>query len=273
MFAWRSLRDLGPNELSPFTFQPALNFDDAPTAGYFPSISFAGAVSLFSSEILINTVTFNQQGIPTLSDPVQVPVLPYAAPISVSALGTPATHTISPVASFRLAPAHVRDNKLWLLCNIGVNNQGVSELPVAIPPQGTITRDAARFTQIDLSTNTVVSQGTLFQATATNELGERSFLTPAIMSNEAGDVIIGATTTAADERLNTAVAQLKDNNTTVGEPVLYTESTDNYNATEDWEFLPFARWGDHTRVSPDPSDPMLFWTAQQWCSDEMRLLR
>ncbi len=272
VFAWRSLRDLGPEMLSPFTFQPALNFDGNPDTAFFPSIDFGDALEGFSSRFLMQTVTFNG-GTPTLSDPIEIPVLPYALPISVPALGTPATHEISPVASFRLAPVHIRDNSLWLVCNIGVNNQGMSEAPVAPPPEGTITRDAARFAQIDITKlgtpeTAVVSEGTLFQATPTNELGARSFLTPAIMSNEQGDVIIGATTTAADERLNAAVAQLINNNTDVGAPVLYTESVSNYNATEDWEFNPFARWGDHTRVSPDPSDPTLFWTAQQWCSDE-----
>ncbi len=274
IFSWRSLRDLGPNELSPFTFQPALNFDEMPTTGYFVSNELADANVGFSSQFLVNTVTFDAQNVPTLSEPIQVTVLPYAVPFTVNALGTPVSHHISPVASFRLAPTHIRDNTLWLVCNIGVNNEGVSQLPVAVPPAGTITRDAARFTQVDVAkissdpANSVISEGTLFQATETNELGERSFLTPAIMSNVTGDVLIGATTCGANERLNAAVAQLVANNTAVGIPVLYTESDSDYFATEDWEFNPFARWGDHTRVSPDPSNPKLFWTAQQWCSEK-----
>jgi hypothetical protein len=158
--------------------------------------------------------------------------------------------------------------------NIAVDNTGES-IPPALPPSdgGLMTRDAARFTQIDitqLDTDpevAVLTQGTLFQATETNDVGARSFLTPSIMSNAQGDVLIAATTTAADERLNAAVAQLIENNSAVGEPVLYTNSVSDYNATEDWEFNPLARWGDHTRVSPDPADPAAFWTVQQWCSD------
>ncbi len=281
IYAWRSLRNLGVNMLSPYTFQPALNFDATPTAGYFPSIEFTDAQAGAATRFLVNTVTFNAGGLPTLSNPIEVPVSLYVLPLNLiepatsngsGVLGTPSSHPISPVASFRLAPSHVRNSRLWLVNNIGVDNTGTSSM--LLPPlEGSITRDAARFTQIDVTKlvttpgGSVVSQGTLFQATDSNVVGERSFLTPAIMSNAQGDVIIGATTCAANERLNAAVAQLINNNTAVGTPVLYTNSVSDYDATEDWEFYPFARWGDHTRVSPDPVNPQLFWTAQQWCSD------
>lgn len=260
IYAFRNLKNLGSKQLTPFTLQPALNFDASPDAGYFPSISYADALAGSSSTFLLQKVTFDAQQVPTLSDPVQIPVLNYVLPIVVSALGTPDTHLISPVASFRLCPAHIRNNQLWLLNNIGVDNAGISTM------QQNVTRDAARFTQIGLPQMTVTSQGTLFQATSTNDLGERSFLTPSIMSNANGKVIIGATTCAANERLNAAVAQLTNNNTSVGPVVVYTASTSDYDATEDWEFLPFARWGDHTRISPDPTNPAAFWSGQQWCS-------
>jgi hypothetical protein len=274
IFAWRDLRNIGRcRNCSPFTFQPALNFDSNPEAGVFVSNNLQDALEGFSERFLVNLVTFDEQDVPTLSDSIEIPVEPYASPFSVSALGTPDTHMVQPVAGFRLAPTHIRNNRLWLVSNIGVNNEGVSEEPVAIPPRGSITRDAARFVQIDVNkietdrNHAVVSEGTLFEATSTNALGARSFLTPAIMSNSEGKVIIGATTVAADERLNAAVAQLTNNNTAVGAPVLYTNSTSDYYATEDWEFNPFARWGDHTRISPDPEDPTVLWTAQQWVSD------
>lgn len=280
IYAWRPLINLGPDgNLTPFTFQPALNFDAAPKAGYFASIDLEDATAGFASQFLVNMVTLNGSRAPTLSDSIAVPVLPYALPLTVSALGTPASHTISPVASFRLAPAHVRNNRLWLVNNIGVDNNGLSSLPALPPPGGAITRDAARFTQIDVTklasapSDSVVSQGTLFEQTGNNLLGEKSYLTPSIMSNENGDVLIAATVCAANKRLDAVVAQLIKNNTAVGLPVLYTASRSDYYATEDWEFRYtvggpiFARWGDHTRISPDPLNPKAFWTAQQWCSD------
>lgn len=271
VYAWRNL-DSAQQPLRPFTFQPALNFDQEPKAGYFPSIDWNDALTNGASRVLVNLVTFTDS-VPTLSDPIAVPVLPFVQPLTVNALGTPPSHPISPVVGFRLSPSHVRNNRLWLIYNISVDNNGVSNLPACPPPQGTLTRDAARFTQIDvtkLSTPSlaVVTQGTLFARTPSNVLGARSFLTPSIMSNANGAVLIGATTCGEQERLNAAVAQLVNNNTEVGTPVLYTESTSDYNATEDWEFNPYARWGDHTRVSPDPEDPRAFWTSQQWCSQE-----
>ncbi len=272
VFAFRNLTTVD-DPIRPFTFQPALNFDAAPTAGIFPSIDFV-TLNAFnaSSLILVSVVTFTN-GIPTsLSDPISVPVDTFAQPISVSVLGTPDSHMVAPVAGCRLAPSHIRNNRLWLVANTGVNNNGVSPESNCSPIDTTkVNRDAAQFTQIDVSrpTNPVlVSQGTLFQQTASNNLGERSFLTPSIMSNANGNVIIGATTCGASERLNAAVAQLIEDNTAVGTPILYTSSTSDYDAGQDWEFVPLARWGDHTRISPDPENPALFWTSQQWCSQE-----
>ncbi len=273
VYAWRNTV---ANTLKPFTFQPSLNFDQNPTAGYFPSIDWNEALTNSVSHFLVNIVTFDAQNVPTLSEPIEIPIIPFFPPLTVNVLGTPLSHPVSPVAGFRLAPSHVRNNALWLANNIGVDNNGKSNinLPPCTPPTGTITRDAVRFTQIDVTklssspTSSVVSQGTLFQPTSTNNLGERSFLTPSIMSQANGTVLIGATTCGATERLNAAVAQLTANNTAVGTPVLYTQSTSNYYATEDWEFVPFARWGDHTRVSPDPENSQAFWTSQQWCSAE-----
>lgn len=269
-----AFRNLGTQnaDLRPFTLQPAENFDTNSTVGYFASIDWNEALTNVANNILINRTTFGVNGIPTLSDTISVPVNSFVQPLIVNVLGTPQSHPIAPVVGFRLSPAHIRNNRLWLVANISVDNKGNSDGPPCIPPNGSITRNAARFIQIDITKlNTpgaVVSQGTLFQATPTNDLGERSFLTPAIMSNAQGKVLIAATTCGEKERLNAAVAQLINNNTDVGKPVLYTASTSNYNATEDWEFVPFARWGDHTRISPDPEDPAAFWTSQQWCSQE-----
>ena len=268
-----AFRSTVANTLKPFTFQPALNFDQAPTAGYFPSINWNEALTNEVSNILMNIVTFDAQNVPTLSDPIQIPVSSFVPPLTVNVLGTPVNHPISPVAGFRLAPSHVRNNRLWLVTSISVDNTGASNLPACVPPIGTITRDAARFMQIDITklstpTSAVVSQGTLFQPTSTNTLGERSFLTPSIMSQANGTVLLGATTCGVNERLNAAVAQLVNNNTAVGTPVLYTQSSSDYYATEDWEFDPYGRWGDKTRVSPEPENSQAFWTSQQWCSAE-----
>lgn len=270
-----AFRDLNSKDrpIRPFTYQPALNFDQNPSAGYFASIDWNEALTNGASNILVNVATFDQDSLPTLSDPIAVPVESYVQPLIVHVLGTPRTHPIAPVAGFRLAPTHVRNNRLWLAYNISTDNAGVSQLPPCIPPAGSLTRDAVRFTQIDVTKldspgDAVISEGTLFQRTSTNVLGERSFLTPSIMSNAEGTVLIGATVCGERERLNAAVAQLRPNNNAVGPVVLYTDTTGNYDATEDWEFIPFARWGDHTRVSPDPEDPAVFWTAQQWCSQD-----
>ena len=126
IYAWRSLTNLGPNgDITPYTFQPALNFNAVPDAGYFPSIDLSDAIAGASSRYIVNKVTFGEDGVPAFSDPIEVPVAQYVLPLNLlpkSAIGTPESHSISPVASFRLAPTHIRNNSLWLVNNIAVDN-------------------------------------------------------------------------------------------------------------------------------------------------------
>ena len=93
---------MGPKQLTPYTFQPALNFDPPPApVGYFPSISYADALAGSSSTFLLQKVTYDAQGVPALSNPIQIPVENYVEPEAVGALGTPDSHIILPAASFR----------------------------------------------------------------------------------------------------------------------------------------------------------------------------
>ena len=241
----------------PFTLQGALNFDANPTQGYYVSLNALDVLLNTSSRLLFNTVTFNNN-VPTLSAPISVPVTPFVGPIFASALGTPQP-LFDP--GVRLCPAHVRNGTLWVVHEIGVDNTGLSV------PTTTVTRNGARFygALVTQSPPAITLQGTIFQASPLNDLNQRCFLIPSIMTNAAGKVLVSATTCGTQERLNSSVTQVV--NGVPGTPVVYTASTTNYNATEDWEFDPNPRWGDHTRMSLDPLDNATFWAATMWCNN------
>lgn len=239
----------------PFTLQGAQNFDTTSTKGYFISENYANVFANNSQELLLNTVTF-VNSVPMLSAPQSIPVDPFVSPLYSPALGTP-TPLFDP--GVRLCPAHIRDDILRVVHEIGVDNTGTST------PSTTITRNGARFYAIDLTQSppAVIEQGTVFQPSATNDINERFFIVPSIMSNKSGQVLIAATTCGTKEHLNMSITQII--NGIPQTPVFVTASTTNYFATEDWEFNPFARWGDHTRTSIDP-DNITFWPAGLWCS-------
>ena len=254
IFAFRNL--VNQQTLNgPFTLQPAQNFDPQATKGSFVSLNLFDVNRGNSNQLLLNTVTFTPSGA-TFSAPLSIPVTPYVNPFFASALGTPMP-LFDP--GVRLCPAHIRDGILRVVHEIGVDNTGTST------PAITVTRNGSRFYAIDITqpAPTVINQGTIFQPSPTNDTNQRSFITPSIMSNAIGQVIVGATTCGTQERLNATITQIV--NGVPDTPVTYTRSTTDYFGTEDWEFDPNNRWGDHTRICIDPSDST-FWAAQLWCS-------
>ena len=240
----------------PFSTQGVQNFDPNPQFSYFAANNLIDFLIGFSEQFLLGTVTYTPE--PVLSPFVSIPVNPYIDTIPSPVLGTPDTHMVDGDTSPRLIAAHIRNNVLWIGTYIGVDNTGASTATT------TPTRNAVRYWAVDLlgSTPIVTVDGTLFAASPTNDYNQRHFLTPSIMTNPLGQVIIGATTCGANEYLNASVTQVVDG--VAQTPVLYTQSSSNYYAQEDWEFAPFARWGDHTRTSPDPIDNTI-WTCQLMC--------
>ncbi len=259
IFGFRNLVD--QNTLNgPLSSQGAQNFVASPLS-YFVSSNAADFLAGYSTQVLFWTVSYTPN--PEISPFVSVTVNPYRTAIAVPALGTPASHIIGGFASPRLSAAHIRNNLLWTCTFVGVDNRGASTLTT------TLTRDGVRYWAFDVSgAHPVVTvDGTLFAASPTNDFNQRSFLTPSIMtnavtfSNPISQVIIGATTCGANEHLNASVTQVV--NGVAQMPVLYTQSNSNYFAQEDWDF-PFAKWGDHTRTSPDPTN-LSIWTCQFAC--------
>ena len=166
----------------------------------------------------------------------------------------------------RLSSTHIRNGILYVVNEIGVDNTGAST------PSTTITRNGARFYMIDIAAKppTVINQGTIFKASPTNDTNQISYITPSIMSNAstpsgASQVIVSATTSGTNQHLNATYTPIISGN--IGSTVTFALSNSAYFPTEDWEFDPNPRWGDHTRISIDPTDNRTFWPAGLWCSD------
>ena len=99
----------------PFSIQGATNVDvpAANNQGFFISVNLFDFLVGESNQLLANVVTF-AGGIPTLSPTISMhspdPAVPlfYVATIPVNILGTPSSHMVDPVTTFRPSPANIR---------------------------------------------------------------------------------------------------------------------------------------------------------------------
>jgi hypothetical protein len=88
-----------------------------------------------------------------------------------------------------------------------------------------------------------------------------------IAVNEFTDVVIGFNVSSASQFVSSYAVLGKTINgvTTFGEPVLLQTGVAPYEATGG---SLTARWGDYSTTVVDPSNPMTFWTLQEWVSAE-----
>lgn len=241
----------------PTTPQGVDVYDASETEGFFIGVSsqFFGQLDLIR--------IFNPGGVPSRSAfiPISIPLT--ANPLFVPHLGNNA----GPMGELnaldqRLSNCHVRDSQLYTSNNIGVDNTGVSS--------GTITRDACRWYQIDITnpgTPVVIQVGTLFQPSVTNDLNQRFFFTPAIMTNGLHNIIMGCSTAGAPYYADAAFTQHFEGDPLgfTRPPTIYTRSTTPYNLGPGGPRG--RRWGDNSSASLDPSDNLTLWIMQEWCSD------
>ncbi len=256
IYSFRNLVDQA-NFFGPASIQGAQNFDPVQPLSYFIGINANDFINGVGTKFIINKVTYTSTSA-SLSAPLVLTLHPFANAIPSPVLGTPTFHLVNDITTLRPSVAHIRYGMLWTSFDLGVNNTGASG------PSVMLTRNGSRFLGITIPGLTIATQGTLFAATPTNDYNQRHFLTSSVMTNSLNQVLIGATTCGRNERLNASVTQIV--NGVAQTPVLYTTSVTNYLAQEDWEFTPYARWGDHTRLSPNPGDSTI-WAFQQWCSD------
>lgn len=248
---------LDSNSSGPYTPQGVDNFDINATNGYFIG------VDANSFGTLVLRIVNNPGGTPTLSSNIFITVPATDQPLLVPHLGNNAgTNGNLDGIDDRLFGAHIRNNQLYTVHNIGVNNTGVASSP---------SRNGCRWYQLNLqnsSSPVLVQSGTLFQSSSSNDTSQRNYWIPSIMTSGQGHLALGCSVAGAQEYINAAtVGRLaSDPLGTLESPILYTKSSTAYNPAGDTGGSGGRRWGDFSYTSLDPSDDMTMWTIQEWCN-------
>jgi hypothetical protein len=117
-----------------------------------------------------------------------------------------------------------------------------------------IDRSALRWFQIDADTNTLLQEGLIRDS-------KLDFYYGSIAVNEFNDVVIGFSASGESQFISSyaVLGQTTSGVTTFGKPTLLKAGIDNYFG---------GRWGDYSATVLDPTDPLSFWTFQEWALGE-----
>ncbi|HMX27359.1 MAG TPA: hypothetical protein PKC13_17300, partial [Blastocatellia bacterium] len=257
--AFRNLIDTASGALTNGIFAPVgvSNPDPNPTEGYF-----IGTDANSLGRLVLRRV-MNAGGVPVMSANQYINVLTTAAPMTVRHRGNfNGVNGRLDALDDRLLSACFRQGSIWAAHNIGVNNQGATEVPR--------TRNAVRWYEIAdvrLPAPRLAQAGTLFTATDTNTEDERNYFMPSLMVSGQGHVLLGFNTAGTNEYINAAVAARWANDPlgTLQAPLLITNSPAPYNPSgNSGNTQGRRRWGDYSFTSLDPCDDMTMWTIQQF---------
>jgi hypothetical protein len=255
VFLFRNLiNNIGQGPYSP---QGVDNVDLNPPFGYF---------------IGVNAISLSQLALVYIADVTTTPRIATTRLINIPQTQLPITvphkgNNLGPAGYLdglddRLLYAHIRNNHLWTSHNIGVNNMGTSS--------GTITRDACRWYDIDLTQPTIpiVRQaGTVFTPSATNDFNQRHYWMGTLIPTGQGHMVLGCSAAGTNEFINAAFTTHlnTDPASSTRTPLLYTNSTTAYNPSSDPGGSGGRRWGDYSAVRLDPVDDTTVWMVQEYC--------
>jgi len=259
-FAFHNLIDPVTGQ-GPYAPSGVDNFDVTAPAGYFIGVDNANF-----GQLMLRRVNGPGSATPTISGNIPLLVPSTQFPITVPHLGNNnGNQGKLDAIDDRLMSAHIRNGHLWTVHNIGVNNQGVSSNLTAT------TRNGSRWYEIDMTTSnpTLVQAGTLCAPSATNNLDQRSYWMPSLMTSGQGHMALGCSASAVNEYINAAVSGrfATDPLGTIQNATLYTASSSSYNPVGDpGSSDQVRRWGDYSYTSVDPVDDMTMWTIQAYCN-------
>lgn len=117
-------------------------------------------------------------------------------------------------------------------------------------------RSAVRWTIANATTFAIVQQGTISDPTL-------SYFYPAIGVNTSGDVVVAFSGSSSGTFASTyavvgsSAGGVAGGSLTFGAPVQTKAGTASYT---------FSRWGDYSAVTPDPTDPGIFWAHQEYAA-------
>lgn len=255
VFAFYNMVDPDPKKLEgPISPQGVDNYDLDAEEGYFIGIDG------FPGRLMLRRI--KDPGVkPMISESISIKVPNSQFPLSAPQKGSLTSDKFF-LQGFdkRLGNTHVRDKRLYTAHSIGVDNKGSMEA-------ATPSRNGCLWYEISLKNPdqpTVNQQGVLFQPSRDNDLKERYFWMPGVMTNGLHTLVISCCTAGSEIYADAAYA-LRFSNDPQGSlrpPQIYTESNVVYNLGSP----PFKelRWGEYTTASVDPSDNMTLWSISEF---------
>ncbi|TWT45536.1 hypothetical protein RAS1_19620 [Phycisphaerae bacterium RAS1] len=173
---------------------------------------------------------------PTLAGPFNVTVAGYSDPPDAPAQGS--TTPLDSVDA-RIMNAVYRNNSIWAAHCIASSG-----------------RAAARWYEINATTNTVIQQGTVTDAV-------RHYLFPSIMVNSAGNAVMGFTGTSASQFAGCYYTGriTSDPPGEMATPILFKSGDNQYNLIDSFGR---NRWGDYSMTTLDPVDQLTMFTVQEY---------
>lgn len=242
-------------------------FDSKSSNGYLIGVDRTSDINPSASPALnIRIISKGSSNVPTISNNIKVIIQPTAYPINVP-------HQFNTIGSKgyllpsddRLCISHVRNDQLYTAQNIGVDNTGVST--------GTVTRNGCRWYMIpvaELNPETSITPtqyGTLYASSESNDLNQRSYFMPAIITNAQNTMALCCCTAGVKEFINAAYG-LRYQNDPAGKlltQAALTNSTYGYNPPGEPLNVGGRRWGDYANASFDPTNLSSLWLIQEYC--------
>lgn len=236
-------------------------FDAAPT---FTGGYFIAASPTYSKMRLVKII--NPLSSPSIAAQIDVSVPSWSDALNVQNRGV-ATRLDG--LDIRLTAAHVRNNQLWTVHNIGVDNMGRSGANV------TPTRNGSRWYQIDLMGNTqtvsraaLAQSGTLYASQlVANTSDQLHYWVPSIMTSGQGHMAIGCCS-AGDSGYASAVTagKLATQVNATGVPDLIAAGLQYAPTSTAAVANGVYKWGVYSYTSLDPLDDMTMWTIVPYAS-------
>lgn len=252
-FAFPNLVTKKNNE-GPMTPQGVDNYDLDAMEGYFIGNNGSGR------DLVMRRIK-DPDGHPAISNDINIAIPKTASPLKVPQKGS-LSSALFFLQGFdkRLSSPHIRDKQLYVAHNVGVNNTGSFD-------PSTPTRDGCLWYEINLndpSNPSFLQTGVLYQPSPSNDLEERYYWMPGVMTNGLHTLAM-ACSTAGDKEFPNAAFALRFSDEpkgTMRKPLLYTASTVIYKLG----YPPFKslRWGEYSHVSVDPTDNMTFWCIAEF---------
>ena len=239
--------------------------DANPQFGYI-----IGTSSTNNSELILYRIINPGSATPSISAPIAINVALTAPPLNAPLKNLYGNLANVNIPDDRLQASLVRNHQLFTVHHIGIDQNGLSS--------GTPDRTGCRWTQLDLTGGgvetattipTVIAEGTLYDNAPTNP---NFYYYPAIMTNDAGTMIICGSTSANNVTINAfasnrAVAAPSDDAALRASVQLLTNSNFSYTYTSNGQgYNAIELWGLFSRTCIDPIDNKTMWTIQQFVS-------